>query len=148
MKSKNNFGISFDNSAAVLTLNFLTHKMKKNTLFVFGIATLGLFACKNPKEGETETPKVDSLEVVTPPAPKADEIVMDSLTNKEGKMLKMLFNNTQSTATFTFENETIEMKQDTTASGIQYSNEHFVFTEWQGQVDLKKDGKSIFTHKK
>ncbi len=122
--------------------------MKKNTLFVFGIATLGLFACKNPKEGEAVTPVVDSLEVVTPPAPKVDEIVIDSLTNKEGKMLKMLFNNTQSTATFTYENETIEMKQDTTASGVQYSNEHFVFTEWQGQVDLKKDGKSIFTHKK
>jgi hypothetical protein len=77
---------------------------------LFPNSSLGLFACKNPKEGEALTPIVDSLEVVTPSEPKADAIVIDSLTNKDGKMLKMLFKNIQSTATFTYENETIEMK--------------------------------------
>ena len=40
------------------------------------------------------------------------------------------------------------MKQDTTASGIQYSNEDYLFTEWQGKMELKKDGKTIFSHQK
>ena len=96
-------------------------------------------------EAVVDSLKVDSIAVVTP---TVDEIVKDSVTNPKGETLQMLFNNTTSTATFTLKNEVIEMKQDTTASGIQYSNENYLFTEWQGKMELKKDGKTIFSHQK
>ena len=124
--------------------------MKKQTLFILAMAYIGLFSCKNISvkenvEAVVDSLKVDSIAVVTP---TVDEIVKDSVTNPKGETLQMLFNNTTSTATFTLKNEVIEMKQDTTASGIQYSNENYLFTEWQGKMELKKDGKTIFSHQK
>lgn len=124
--------------------------MKKQTLFILAMASIGLFSCKNISgkenvEAVVDSLKVDSIAVVTP---TVDEIVKDSVTNPKGETLQMLFNNTTSIATFTLKNEVIEMKQDTTASGIQYSNENYLFTEWQGKMELKKDGKTIFSHQK
>jgi membrane-bound inhibitor of C-type lysozyme len=58
----------------------------------------------------------------------------------------MMFNNTRNTATFILKGETIEMKQDTMASGIKYSNSNYEFTEWHGEIELKKDGKIVFSH--
>jgi len=124
--------------------------MKKQTLFILAMASIGFFSCKNISgkenvEAVVDSLKVDSIAVVTP---TVDEIVKDSVTNPKGETLQMLFNNTTSTATFTLKNEVIEMKQDTTASGIQYSNEDYLFTEWQGKMELKKDGKTIFSYQK
>ena len=50
------------------------------------------------------------------------------------------------TALFVFNGETIELKGDTTASGIRYSNKHYIFTEHQGKMELLKDNKVIFTN--
>ncbi len=78
----------------------------------------------------------------------SDQIVQSSVTNQDGIRLDMTYNNTQRTARFIFKGESIDLKQDTTASGIKYSNAHFEFSEWHGEVTLKKDGEVIFTNKK
>lgn len=74
-------------------------------------------------------------------------IVSSSVVNQQGERLDMTFNNTRNTAAFLFKGDLIEMKQDTMASGIKYSNPPYEFTEWHGEIQLKKDGKIIFAHK-
>ncbi len=77
-----------------------------------------------------------------------DQIVKSSVTNQDGIRLDMTYNNTKRTARFVLKGENIDLKQDTTASGIKYSNIHFEFNEWHGEVTLKKDGAVIFSNKK
>jgi membrane-bound inhibitor of C-type lysozyme len=76
--------------------------------------------------------------------PMLEEIVRNSVTDLHGTKLYMTFNNEQATATFVFENETIRMTQDTMASGIRCTNKHYEFSEHQGNITLKKDGKVVF----
>ena len=100
--------LSFDFKGRIINFNFfLNQKMKKQTLFILAMASIGLFSCKNISgkenvEAVVDSLKVDSIAVVTP---IVDEIVKDSVTNPKGETLQMLFNNTTSTATFTLKNE-------------------------------------------
>lgn len=77
-----------------------------------------------------------------------DDVLESTVIDKNGKKLHMSFNNTLNKATFELNGETIDLKGDTTASGIQYHNENYVYTEHQGNMELKKDGKIVFEIKK
>ncbi|MCZ4244653.1 MliC family protein [Pedobacter punctiformis] len=77
-----------------------------------------------------------------------DDVVESTVIDKTGKKLQMSFNNTLNKATFLLDGETIHLKGDTTGSGIQYSNKNYVYTEHQGNMELKKDGKIVFEIKK
>ena len=76
-----------------------------------------------------------------------DKTVKNAITNNKGVTLTMLFNKPKGTATVTLNGETIEMKQDTVASGIKYSNAEYEFTEWHSDITLKKNRIIIFVHK-
>ncbi|MFD2555180.1 MliC family protein [Sphingobacterium tabacisoli] len=71
-------------------------------------------------------------------------IVIDSLTDDKGNTLNMTFDNVAGTATFVFHKDTILLKQDTTASGVQYSNENYTFTEHHAEAILTKNGTVVF----
>ena len=90
--------------------------MKNTILSAIVLMTLALNACtEKAKQQETAT---------TPPvATTPDEIVASSVSNKDGQKIDMAFNNTKSTATMQLNGETIELKQDTTASGIIQGNQ-------------------------
>lgn len=77
-----------------------------------------------------------------------DQIVKNSVTNNQGVTLTQIFNNSKGTATFVLNGETIETKQDTMASGIKYSNAHYQYTEHQGEIQITKDGKIIYSYQK
>ncbi|WP_316804005.1 MliC family protein [Pedobacter nototheniae] len=77
-----------------------------------------------------------------------DDVVESTVIDKNGKKLQMSFNNTLNKATFLLDGETIDLKGDTTGSGIQYHNQNYIYTEHQGNMELKKDGKIIFEIKK
>ncbi|WP_131535867.1 MliC family protein [Pedobacter nototheniae] len=77
-----------------------------------------------------------------------DDVVESTVIDKNGKKLQMSFNNTLNQATFLLDGQTIELKGDTTGSGIQYHNENYIYTEHQGNMELKKDGKIVFEIKK
>lgn len=78
-----------------------------------------------------------------------EDKVTTSVSDKEGKRLDLDFNNNNNTATLKLQNgETINLRADTTASGIRYSNQDYVYEEWQGHSVLKKNGKVIFDNKK
>ncbi len=116
----------------------------KTTIKLLSIAmlsTLFLVACKDkPREENSET--ITSESVNTP----ADDIVTSNLTDKDGKELKMTFNNTKGTATVDFEGETIEMNAERAASGIWYKNDHYELRGKGNDIQLTKDGIVIFKH--
>ncbi len=105
-------------------------------IFTIAILTsLLLTSCKDtPKEATTVTV-----------AKTSDEIITSSSTDKNGKKLDMSFNNTTNVATAVFNGETFEMTLDSTmASGSNYKNEHYKYTEWHGKTTLTKDNKVVF----
>lgn len=79
---------------------------------------------------------------------KKDDIVKNSATDKNGKKLEMTFNNSKDVATLVFNGEVIDLKGDTMASGIKYSNKNYEYVEHQGDIQLKKDGTVVFEAKK
>lgn len=79
---------------------------------------------------------------------KSQEILQDTITNQEGMVVVMTFNNKKQTATLVWQGETIELKQDRMASGIKYSNPTYELTEHQGTLTLKKGGNVVFSYKK
>lgn len=73
-------------------------------------------------------------------------LVESIVKDEEGNVLEMKFDNFNNTAVFVFDDKTIELDADVTASGVRYSNKDYVFTEYQGKIELLKDGKVIFSH--
>ena len=120
-------------------------KMKKQLLIITIVTSVALLSCKGKKDKEAETIKQTETPAQNDVKKNAeDKIVISNITNKDGDKLDITYNNTKRTATLIFKGETIEMKQDTIGSGIKYSNEKYVFSEWHGQTELKKEGKTIF----
>ena len=120
--------------------------MKKIILAITVLASLTMSSCQQKKNNEAEKTTASTVtteqNAVSPTI--EDEIISSTVTNKEGVKLDMVFNNTKKTATLVFKGETIELKQDTMGSGVKYSNEKYVYSEWQGQTELKREGKTIF----
>jgi membrane-bound inhibitor of C-type lysozyme len=114
-------------------------------------ATLLAFACSE-KNKETSEPKevvtndtITKTESVAPSEVTAttstDNIFISSVTNNAGITLKQSYNKTKRTAVFEVNGETIIVRQDTVASGIQYSNDHDIYKEHKGDIAIYKDGK-------
>lgn len=106
----------------------------KKTFFVMTTVIFStlFFSCNNNDAKKTETQQ------------QSYEMVTESVTNADGITLDMIFDKNNGTGIFTFNGETIEMNQDTTASGIRYSNDKYEFAEWQGEITLKENGEVIF----
>jgi membrane-bound inhibitor of C-type lysozyme len=79
---------------------------------------------------------------------KNNEIISSTTTNKDGITLKYSFNNSEGTCILELNGELIKLKQERMASGIKYSNGHFIYTNWHGETNLFKDGKLIFSDRK
>lgn len=123
--------------------------MKNNKLSIFVLAiSLASVSC-NSSDSKTENDsKADTTAVITTTSPvSADDIYTDTTKNKEGKILITSFNNTKGTVEIIFNGEKIGLTQDTTASGVGAHNEHYTYTNWHGETELKKDGKVIFATK-
>ncbi|GEM_PF-1601462 len=71
-----------------------------------------------------------------------------SISNREGRKIDMTFNNNNNTATLTYDGQVINLRADTTASGMRYSNNEYVYEEWQGHGVLKRNGTVVFDSKK
>ncbi|MBL1409039.1 MliC family protein [Sphingobacterium faecale] len=104
-------------------------------------ALLGTTACQNGNKQQTED---QSTGLETPIKTEVPKLIIDSLTDDKGNKLNLTFDNAAGTATLIFGKDTIHMIQDTTASGIQYSNENYTFTEHQAEAILTKNGTVVF----
>jgi len=114
----------------------------KSTIFILSIVLSGeLYACQSEhKTGEQPSTQI------TIKRPIADSIVRDTVTNSQGVKLAMAYDTAKHTATFVLNGTEIKLKQDTTASGIKYSNYKYEYTEHQGIMTLKKGDKILFTN--
>jgi len=118
-------------------------KSKMVILFIVSLLTFG--SCNNKKSnGEIIKGELKSADSSS----KNINIVSSTTTNKDGISLKYTFNNSDGTCILELNGEIIELKQERTASGIKYSNEHFIYTNWHGETNLFKDGKLIFSDSK
>ncbi|QKX05356.1 lysozyme inhibitor [Aquimarina sp. TRL1] len=74
-----------------------------------------------------------------------DEIVKSTVKNKAGQTLDMTFNNTTNKAIiFLNGGEQIELLGQKPASGIWYKNNHYELTGKGEEIELKKDGETVF----
>jgi len=115
--------------------------MTKNILTIAALGALLLASCK-------ETPKQENAEVTTTEIVEktSDDFVTTTTIDKDGKELEVVFNNTQGTATFVFEGETVELPQQQAASGFWYQNDKYELRGKGNNLQLKKDGKIVFEH--
>lgn len=117
-------------------------KMTKKILTIAMLMALFLNSCKEtPKRGNAEFTTTESVEKVD------DDIVKISSTDKDGKKLEITFNNTNGTTSLNFNGEIIELVAQKSASGIWYKNEDYELTGKGNDIELKKDGKVVFTHR-
>ena len=118
--------------------------MKK--ILIAGAAFLAFACSEKTKEAEqpvAEQIMTDTVKTTTDVTStiSRDEVYNGSVTNDAGITLKQSYNTTKGTAVFEVNGEVITAKQDTVASGIQYSNEHYIYKEHKGDISLYKDGK-------
>ena len=73
------------------------------------------------------------------------ELVTETFTNSNGETLSATY--TDETVTLNFNGETIVLQQQPSGSGIRYVNDIYEYTEWQNEVELKKNGTVIFALK-
>lgn len=74
-----------------------------------------------------------------------DDIVTTSLKNKEGQTLDITFNNTTNLAkVYLNGGDEIELVGQNPTSGIWYKNDHYELRGKGENVELTKDGKTIF----
>ena len=113
--------------------------MTRRMLTFAVLATLLLSSCTGSSSKENK--ETATKEVVV------DDISKVSYVDQDGKELEVAFNNTNETATFTFEGETAELAQQKAASGIWYKNDTYELRGKANDIDLLKDGEIIFSHK-
>lgn len=123
--------------------------MKKHIFIAAAFAALFLTSCNKEKKATDSTATfVDSI--ASNPSDSAavsgtqDEIVKSTSKDSSGKTLDMTFNNTKNTATVVFNNETIELQGQKPASGIWYKNDHYELRGKGEEIELTKDGKTVF----
>lgn len=112
--------------------------MKLRILTVSMVAALLLNAC-------TESPKKENVDLTTTTATTADINNVTS-TDKNGKNLDVVYNNTKGTATVKFDGQDIELAQQQAASGIWYKNDQYELRGKGNDITLLKDGKVVFVH--
>jgi len=114
--------------------------MKKVFFMLTLVSGMLVFASCNQKK----TASVEEVLVTTPVTTFENEIVKNSVTDDKGNVLYLTFDNPKGLVDIVLKGDTITLMQDTTASGIKFSNAQYVYEEWQGKVTLKKDGSVIF----
>lgn len=116
--------------------------MKKNVLTIAIVAAaIMTTACGGRKAQETTTTDAKT-EVVE------NEVVKSTVTDSQGKAIILTFDNAKGTASIEFDGETIQLKRDTTASGIRLHNDEYKYEEWQGHSILYKNDEVVFDNKK
>jgi len=123
--------------------------MTKELVVLFVASLLIFSSCQNRKSNSESGKDSSKSELQSDDSLlKKAAIVSSTTTNKDGITLKYTFNNSEGTCVLELNGEIIKLKQERMASGIKYSNEHFIYTNWHGETNLFKDGKLIFSDSK
>ena len=115
--------------------------MKKQIL-TFTIASAMLFTACNQKP-KKENKSIDNTKTTIT---AKDNIVNQSLSDKNGNKLDMAFNNTKGMVTINFKGDEAELKEKKSASGIWYTNANYDLSGKGNNIVLKKNEKIVFEH--
>lgn len=122
----------------------------KRTIFITATLTALFLTSCNKEKSATDSAATTTDSIASKPSDSAavsgskDEIVKSTSKNSSGKTLDMTFNNTKNTATVVFNKETIELQGQKPASGIWYKNDHYELRGKGEEIELTKDGKTVF----
>lgn len=115
----------------------------KNLFLIIGVvAGMAFVSCSDKKVTATD------IKPEIPVKGETQNNIIDGTYVHNMDTLHYKFDNAKSNAVLKFKGEDIQLKQDTMASGIKYSNDKYVYTEHQGKITLTKDGKVIFSHQR
>lgn len=76
----------------------------------------------------------------------SDELIESTVTSTTGKQLEATFDTANELVTIIFEGDTAVLKQQPSASGINYKNDTYEYTEWQNEIELLKNGVVVFSN--
>jgi len=120
--------------------------MRINVTIIAVILGWLLISCNGKRISGSSANNTAKIEKPTDAVLIDKKIVEASVINKEGVKLNLKFDNEARTCVLYFDGDTVLLKQERMASGIKYSNEHYLYTEWHGEIRLFKDGKQVFSH--
>lgn len=115
--------------------------MKKNILIITLLTALFLNACKESPNQENK--EIDLIEVNNQ---EMDGISLTTYIDNEGNKLEITYDNKKGIATFVDDGKTIDLEQQKSASGFWYKNEIYELLGKADDVELKKNGNTIFSH--
>lgn len=76
----------------------------------------------------------------------SDELIESTVTSTTGQQLEATFDTANELVTIIFEGDTAVLKQQPSASGINYKNDTYEYTEWQNEIELLKNGVVVFSN--
>jgi len=115
----------------------------KSTLLA--MVCLFIFSCNTKSGKDLQTTEIQTFTLTAREKIKSSDSIMHrSVTNNTGNTIEQSYNLTNATAVFKVNGESIPVKQDTVASGIQYSNDRYLYKEHRGNIELYKDGRLVW----
>ncbi|MFC4689904.1 MliC family protein [Dokdonia genika] len=109
---------------------------------IITVAVLGIIALNSCQE-KTDRDNTAPQETVKT---ENEDIVTITSTDKEGNKLDITYNNIKGTATLNFKGVTIELEAQKAASGIWYKNDTYELRGKGNNLELQKDGQTVFIH--
>lgn len=104
--------------------------MKKHFLWIAAVA-IALFSTSCNSKSKQES---------------SDELIESTVTSTTGQQLEATFDKANELVTIIFEGDTAVLKQQPSASGINYKNDTYEYTEWQNEIELLKNGVVVFSN--
>jgi hypothetical protein len=120
--------------------------MKNNRILSAILVTGILFPSCNDTAKAPVASHADSMVPSPDPSTQVDDITTDTLVNSGGMGLSITTNNTRKLIILNLDHEQAVLALDTTAHGLLKAyNDHYIYTNEKGQVEIRKDGELIFS---
>lgn len=104
--------------------------MKKHFIWIAAVA-IALFSTSCNSKSKQES---------------SDQLIESTVTSTSGQQLEATFDTANELVTIIFEGDTAVLKQQPSASGINYKNDTYEYTEWQNEIELLKNGVVVFSN--
>lgn len=108
--------------------------MKKSLWVVVAMSAL-FFSCQNAQQGQN-----DEASGVT-----SDATYTRSLIGSSDKILRLSCEDEAGNIQVALGDVTVSLSRITTASGVEYKNEEYTLTQWQGETTLKQGETILFS---
>lgn len=116
--------------------------MIKEILILTIFAALVLTSCKE----EIKRNNLQNVITEDTDSKESQEVFTSTSTDKFGNKLEMTFDDLNDKVIVVFNGEEIEMTGQKPASGIWYKNDNYELRGKGNDIELKKDGKTVFKH--